>query len=337
MNPLVSIILPVYNCENYIREALESIINQSYNNIEIIIINDGSVDNSLQIINSIKDDRIKIFSSEKNKGLIYSLNLGLQHSKGEFIARMDADDIALSNRIEEQVNFLIKNVDVDLCGTWAETFSGDKITGIWKQPISKKEIDCSLLFFASFIHPTIMFKKSSAIEVNFYYNDDFKYAEDYELWCRLMGGFNMVNIPKVLLKYRHHELQISSSFKKTQEYNTFKAAKLYFSKYFDNKDVYIELYEKILNQNYSLSLGFLNKVEELFAFLEARNRQNEWFDNDILNHKLSQVFFMICTHLSSNNINTLKIYFKSNYKSIKYVDKYYFIKYLIKNLKLIGQ
>ena len=300
------------------------------------MIDDGSDDNSLQYIKSIKDNRINIISYEENKGLIYSLNLGLQHCKGEFIARMDADDIALLKRIEIQVDFLIKNVDVDLCGTWAQTFVGSKITGIWKQPITKKEINCSLLFFASFIHPTMMFRASSIKHINFQYDSNFLYAEDYELWCRFQNRLNMVNLPKSLLLYRKHDTQISSKHKNQQFQSIMKTIKVHFSKYFEDKKMF-DLYAKIATQNYELSIDFLMQTRTVFEYLENQNLKFKWFDEIVLNQVLSKVFFMISTHLSSHKISTYKYYKASNYNNLKFVDNKLYLKYICKNLLLIGK
>jgi glycosyltransferase involved in cell wall biosynthesis len=156
-NPLVSVILPVYNAETYIAEAIESILTQSYKNLELILINDGSTDRSLDIMQSYADIRIQIISRE-NRGLVASLNEGIMKAKGKYIARMDADDISLPKRFEEQVAFLEMHPEVGLCGTAVMMF-GNKIKGkIWRLPQSDNRIKSELLFSSALAHPTLMMR-----------------------------------------------------------------------------------------------------------------------------------------------------------------------------------
>ena len=117
MNPLVSIILPAYNCEKFIRKTIHSLINQTYSNFELLVINDGSTDATTSIIQSFKDTRIQLIQNEKNKGLIYTLNKGIELSKGKYIARIDADDICLPERLQKQVNWLEKNTQIAIVAT----------------------------------------------------------------------------------------------------------------------------------------------------------------------------------------------------------------------------
>ena len=137
--------MSVYNAEKYIEEAIQSVLNQTYNNFEFIIINDGSEDNSLEMLkNFLADDRIILIDRE-NKGLVSSLNEGILKSKGNFIARMDADDICLPNRFEEQLNFMKKNSDVGVCGSWIELLETFK-TKTWKIPCNDQRLKAELLF-----------------------------------------------------------------------------------------------------------------------------------------------------------------------------------------------
>jgi glycosyltransferase involved in cell wall biosynthesis len=336
LKPLVSVILPVYNSGKYIHQALNSILSQSYSNLEILVFNDGSSDGSLKEIEKFSDNRIQIINSTENKGLIYNLNLGISLSKGKYIARMDADDIAIVSRIEEQVTYLEQHTDIDICGSWAQVFTKKKKLNIWKQPISKKEVDCSLLFFASFIHPTIMFRTSVIKKINFQYDNNFLHAEDYELWCRFQGKLNMVNLPRVLLLYRHHDLQVSSKYKSDQVQSTINAITLHFSKYFKEKEIF-DLYVKIATQNYELNTEFLKQSKNVFDYLEKENLKFKWFDTTILNQVLSKVFFMIATHLSSNKIPTYNFYINSGYNNLTLVNKRVYLKYIFKNLILIGK
>lgn len=197
---LVSIIMPVYNAEAHLKEAVESILNQDYRNIEFIIIDDGSTDNSSNIIDEYakRDARIVVIRRE-NRGIAASLNEGVDRASGDYVARMDSDDIALKHRISTEVKFLEKNGEIDFCGSNVYINSFDNIR---KYPLSGEDISKFLYFGNAFAHPTIMWKRGVVSSQGQLYDGTFA-AEDYELWTRLIGiGKKGANIEEPLLIYR---------------------------------------------------------------------------------------------------------------------------------------
>ena len=213
--PKISVILPVYNASEYLLEALESITNQTYTDWEMIAINDGSTDNSLELLQEYakKEPRLRIISRE-NRGLPKSLNEGIKTSQGDYIARMDADDISFPNRFEKQLSFMIKN-DLDLCGTQHLTID----TNI-KSSFPLSDIGCryGLLFSSVFSHPTVMAKKW--VFNQYCYNEQYPCAQDYELWCRIVceqPKIKLGNHSECLLNYRISPKQISSKNSKKQK------------------------------------------------------------------------------------------------------------------------
>lgn len=213
--PKLSVIMPVYNAEKFLKDSIESVLNQTFSDFEFIIINDGSTDNSLKIIKAYanKDERIKIID-QNNLGIVESLNQALKLSTGQFIARMDADDISEPDRLEKQLNFLIET-GAYLCGTWA-TIIDEKgqITGqrFNYPPKTWRENKMYLLRGNPFIHPSIMLsRKVYEVEKdkngNLYRN--YKHLEDYELWTRIVPKYKSVNLPEYLLRYRIHQTQIT--------------------------------------------------------------------------------------------------------------------------------
>lgn len=207
-DPLVSVVLPVYNSSSHLRAAVKSILKQTYQNFELIIIDDGSRDNSYQILKSINDPRIILKKHSKNLGIVQTLNDGLNLCRGKYIARMDADDLAEPDRFAKQVNFLESNPQVGVVGSWIRVFG--KQNYVWKTLEHHQELKVKLFAESAIAHPSAMIRRSVLIKNNLRYNPKYQYVEDYELWIRLSRVANLANIPKVLLHYRTHNNQIGS-------------------------------------------------------------------------------------------------------------------------------
>lgn len=212
MNVDISVILPVYNAEEYLVDSIESILSQSFTNFELIIINDGSTDSSEQIIADymLADARI-ICISRENKGLVTSLNEGLSIASGGLIARMDADDIALPKRLQKQYEFLQENQDVLCVGSSVVAIDqdGDELIEL-NVPTQYEKIESLLLSgHCPIEHPTVMFRKAEVIEVGAY-RVEYETAEDYDLWLRLSEQGSLMNISEPLLKYRYLDTSISA-------------------------------------------------------------------------------------------------------------------------------
>ena len=207
-NSLVSIILPVYNAQEYIAQAIESILSQSYEQFELILIDDGSTDSSLKIMQSYVDARIEIISRE-NRGLVESLNEGIQKARGKYIARMDADDISMPQRLEKQVVFMENSPEIGICGTAVMIFGETIQEKVWRLPLEDNRIKAELLFSSALAHPTVMMRKSLLEEYQLSYDTGFRHAEDFELWTRFAEHTTLANLPEPLLKYRVLENSIS--------------------------------------------------------------------------------------------------------------------------------
>ncbi|WP_367329718.1 glycosyltransferase family 2 protein [Sphingobacterium multivorum] len=198
---LLSVILPVYNAEDYVFDAISSILNQSFKEFELIIINDGSTDNSLAIIKEFNDNRI-ILIDQLNRGLIETLNLGLSLCRGKYIARMDADDIAHPKRFEFQLNAFEKDKDLVLCSAGIEMFTIDGFRKKRYYPLSDSDIRSEFLFNSGIVHPLSMFVGSIVKEHNIEFNKTYKYCEDYKFFYDLLKHGKVINISKFLLSYR---------------------------------------------------------------------------------------------------------------------------------------
>lgn len=220
---LISVVMSNYNTpEEYLREAIESILNQTYSDFEFIIVDDCSTDNSLEIIESYNDPRISIIRNPENMGITKSLNRAIKAAKGEFIARMDADDICFPKRFEKQVKYLKQNRDIIACGTWVELFgSGAEILAekYSKKVLPEKDLFRIQLLFGNhnnIIHPTAMFRHSSLLTNSITYNEKYIYAQDFRMWVECSKYGECVNIPEVLFRYRIHNRAVSSDKKSIQ-------------------------------------------------------------------------------------------------------------------------
>lgn len=226
---LISVVMPVYNGGDYLSEAIESILNQTYANFEFLIIDDGSQDKSLDIIQRYAaiDQRIKVISRQ-NKGLIATLNEGIGLAKGDYIARMDADDISLPDRFSVQLDYMQAR-QVDICGSAIQKFNEKGDLDEEYYPETHAEIKYRLLFMCAFAHPTVLMKKSIFNVVQ--YSASYLHAEDYKLWVdSMLLDCKMANIPQVLLKYRRHDMQISEKKAFLQRQNAYKASLFYIGK-----------------------------------------------------------------------------------------------------------
>lgn len=226
--PLISVVMPIYNSENFVAEAIESILNQSYINFEFLIFDDCSTDKSIEIIGSFKDERIKLFKNLEHKGLVVLLNQGLQIAKGDFIARMDADDVSHPDRLLSQVLAFEENKDLGVCGTVFTTFGDNNIKV--DLPENQKQIFGALLTGCCIGHPTVMFRRKILTKWKIFYDNSFYTAEDYELWTRLIFITKFKNLQKPLLKYRVQEKQISQTQAKLQNELAQKISLNYFKK-----------------------------------------------------------------------------------------------------------
>ena len=223
--PCISVILPVYNGSSYLSQAIESILKQSYDDFELIVIDDGSNDDSLNIIEQFaNNDKRIIVITRRNKGLVATLNEGISLAKGFWVARMDADDIALPNRLERQLEW-IEKTGADICGSWVRFF-GAGGRRVWKCYQTDQAIKIDMLFRSPLAHPAVLMRADVA--KHFCYRPEFDKAEDYDLWVRLaQAGLKMTNIPEVLLLYRIHSSQTSVVSSVTQRQITAKIQREY--------------------------------------------------------------------------------------------------------------
>lgn len=273
--PHVSVVMAVYNAEKYLKLAIDSILNQTFRDFEFIIIDDGSTDRSQAFIKSYSDPRVKLLINEKNSGLVYSLNKGIDNAKGNYIARMDADDISLPNRLMKQVSYLDAYPVVDVCGAFIETF--DDIKGTRDKcrvyPEKDLEIKGKMIFECAFAHPVVMLRKKTLLEKGLRYDATFIHAEDYDLWSRMMEFCVFHNIPDVLLRYRVNHASISVIHSEMQAEHTEQIRKRNMKRFLLPSSIIELLFlkRKISTFEFDAALGALN-------IMKYMNRLHKWYD-----------------------------------------------------------
>jgi len=209
--PMVSVLMSVYNCERYIRESVNSILNQTYKDFEFLIINDGSSDKTSEILSSYTDHRILIITNDQNIGLANSLNKGLAIAKGTYIARQDADDISAPDRLNKQLHFMKANLDVAVLGTQIHYINenGKRLHKFAsKYPTSYLAAKYCSLFRTPVGHPSVFFRRDIIWGEYKGYNPRYIVSEDTELWCRVVKNHVIQNLPNILVNMRIHPLSV---------------------------------------------------------------------------------------------------------------------------------
>ncbi len=312
-DPSITVLMPVYNAERFLEESISSIINQKFRDFELLIINDGSMDSSVNIIQKFKDNRIRLVNNQENIGLVKSLNKGLRYANGKYIARMDADDISHVERLSKQWEFMEKNPDVGICGTWVKTFGDEKI-GIWRYPTTDAEIRCRLLFSSMFAHPSVMLRKSLLEKHGLNYSADLIYAEDYDLWTRCMDRFRLVNIPEPLLNYRLHKGNTRIQHGKEQRLTVKKIYSNLLKRIgIKGSEAEIDLHYEIGTYQLTSNMQTLDNVENWLNYLKDANQRSGYYFPDLeFRNALSLYWLNSCRSMKALGPSVAKRFSRSN-------------------------
>jgi len=232
-NPLVSVLIPTYNSALYIKDTLESILNQTYKNLEIIVIDDASKDSTVNIVKKYKDKRIKLFVNKKNLGISKNMNKGIYLSKGKYLAIMDADDWSYPYRIEEQVKLMETNQKIVLCSGYMDICDEKlKFKNTRTYPITDKDIRKAIVTYDPISHPASMWRMSELLKTGLY-NNNFPICRDYDLIVRISEFGEYRNIPKSLIKYRvRKDSETGKRIRQTQWYSFYIQMKAHFEYHF---------------------------------------------------------------------------------------------------------
>ncbi len=198
--PLVSVVMPAYNAADTVEEAVRSLLVQTYDHLEILIVDDGSTDASVDIVASLREPRVKVLR-RGHEGLVKTLNYGCARAQGEYIARLDADDVTHERRVAAQVEYLERHSDVGLVGTWAKIMSEDGEEGTFEPPVADRALRRYLLWDSPFVHSSVMFRREAFRQAGGYPEG---LAEEYRLWIRMAQSWKIAVVPEVLVTHRIH-------------------------------------------------------------------------------------------------------------------------------------
>ena len=327
--PLVSVIITTFNVEKYIKEAIDSVLQQTIQDFELIILDDGSSDTTVHVIESIVDERIKFLKNKVNIGRVKSLNLAFNEAKGEYITIVDGDDINVLNRFEKQLEVLQKNDDIKVCGSWYEEFGfSNKII---KHSEFHDVIKAKLLLGCSMTFGGSMFERK--LVQNFTFDESKTHVEDYDFWARLVWSGKFYNIQEVLYYYRIHKSQVSTLYNDVQKHNDIEIKLTLFKKTGYNTTMFADHFvKKMLYQKSSFTVNefslFLKWLQEIYNLNKKRKVYSSQELVKVLNIIRSSLIFNIYFNPSFCEIN--KKWRIEALRKLSFSDLFYVLKLKIK-------
>ncbi|WP_375559390.1 glycosyltransferase family 2 protein [Bernardetia sp. OM2101] len=285
---MLSVVMPVFNGEKFIKIAIESILNQTYTDFELVIVNDGSTDKSAEIIKFYQDNRIRFLENDGNKGIFYTRNRLFDEAKGNYIAILDCDDYAEPTRLEKQIHFLDKNKEFGLVGSWITLIDDENtIKGAWQLEHRPERIPAKLLFSNQFAQSAVMMRKEFA---DLKYREEYPPTEDYDLWVRISHKTRVINLAESLVKYRIHNQNISQTQSDKADKNVLKIYKNQLEDLgiYANQDELL-IHKRIGNMDFEQNNEFFfEKVKAWLELLHKKNEEIEIYNKLVFNELLGE-------------------------------------------------
>jgi glycosyltransferase involved in cell wall biosynthesis len=304
--------MPVHNGSAYLTESIDSILRQSFSDFELLIIDDASTDNSVCIIERYNDPRIRLIKNSERLKLSGALNLGLDNARGDYVARMDADDISLPKRLETQVRHMNRYPDIGICGTWIRYFGGST-RDVLERPVSHEEVKAFTLVDTPFAHPTVMMRRNLMNDHHLRFDGSYYPTEDFELWSRAIDCFPVENIPKILLRYRVHRKSLTGSdWTKMDEQAVRVIARHFKSLGMDIKTDTLRFHRELCMGRLRMSAELIDKAELWLQKILSENSRTGKFDPDALMIVLGDVWFRACMFAAYLGLWVAKRYADSN-------------------------
>jgi glycosyltransferase involved in cell wall biosynthesis len=308
--PKVTVLMAVRNGLPYLMQAIDSILNQTWNDFEFLIIDDASDDGSLNVLRAYKDERIRIIANDRQMELSRSLNLGLDAAIGKYVARMDSDDVSARTRLSEQVQFLDANPGIDVLGTSARTTG--EVHQIWTYPRKDEDIRSELIFNSSLIHSSIMLRKSVFDQYKLRYSPDFKRAQDYDLWTRAAAHVRFANLQRELLYYRIHSNQVGKIQSQEQQAaaGAIRRRELQFLQITPEGNE-TALHNSASAWDFSAQTGGLGALELWFLKLQEANLVNRHYPVEAFGRALERRWWIACRSKAKQGFEAWRNYRQS--------------------------
>ena len=314
--PAISVVLPTYNAARYLAEAVASLLAQDFSDFELLLIDDGSTDDTISVVNQFANDpRVRLLRNECNMGLIATLHRAYAECRAPFIARMDSDDISSPDRFSRQVSFLNAHPEVGIVGG-AIKFFGNVSPNVFTFPISHADIHPAMLFYCPLAHPALMFRRELLDQGFIRYDEAFCHAEDYHLWSRLLLRVKAANLSEVLLDYRLHPQQVSSDTSDKQyAASLLVRCQMLHECGIEPTNDEVALHESVILERPLACNDYLPALAAWFQRLEVASSHSGYWDVDAL-HRLLKAKFLETAHRVGADLSQLsKVVGPSHYVS----------------------
>lgn len=309
--PTISVLLPCYNSAATLRESIGSLLAQTFSDFEVLILDDGSTDGPVP---QSDDPRIELIRSDKNLGLGRQLNIGLERCRGEFVARLDADDLALPERFQKQLDCLRSSPEIGICGSQAQLFDAAGDREIWNYPTQPDLCHATLFLRSSFLHPGVMMRRSVIEEHQLRYDETLRVAQDYELWCRMLKHTSGTNLDECLTRYRISDSQLTSAHSDVKDRET----QLIRATMLDELGVGgLDVYNQLLAPEWEESTTFFTKIADWLNAVFDANQGCRVFPPEAFAMMLAELFFQRCQCATRRGFDGL-----STFRRLKFADHY---------------
>jgi len=305
--------MPVYNSARYIADAVESLLSQSFTDFELIIIDDASTDGSANVLKYFRDDRIKILSNSKNRGIVFSRNRGLAEARGRFIAQFDSDDVAQPEKYEKQIDFLNRNPEFGMVGSWVRMIDseGQLMKEKWKLPAKPELIPAIMLFRNYFVQSTIVVRKEAIPEGG--YRIGYDVVEDYKMWVEIAGNFKVWNLPEYLVNYRVHSLSATNNNStRLQKQNQIIFNDLFKELKIDLNDKNFETHLHVKQNDLIRDIKVLKQIEGHLKLLVTQNRKVNVYNESAMTKVVFNRWLKCCFHSRNAGLKVFSLFLFSS-------------------------
>jgi len=303
--------MPIHNGAAFLMEAMESILRQTLGDFEFLIVDDASTDRSVEIIRSLKDPRIRLIQSPERLKLSGALNLGLDIARGDYVARMDADDISHPRRLEIQTGFLEQNPKIGLCGTWIRYFGGTS-HAVLKKPLTHEGIRAFTILDSPFAHPSVMLRRDMFEQHGLRFDGSFFPTEDFELWTRALRHFQAANLSQVLLNYRVHGQSLTGSDWSTMDEQAIRVIRTQLVPLgIDPTPEALRFHRQLAMGRLKMDPPHLDQAESWLNAILTANRHAKIYTPDALETLMRDLWFRTCMHTARHGFWVARRYTSS--------------------------